>query len=83
MEWKCNIKKYLIYSENNCRGAFVTQELCGRRHRFVENARKTQYYFEMMKVAEIGCAIYSMIGLIFSIMGVRLKKKKKSHLILY
>lgn len=48
----------------------MTKEICGRRRRFVENARKTHFYFQMLQVAELGCTIYSLIGLIFSILAV-------------
>lgn len=50
----------------------MTKEISGRRRRFVENARKTHYYFEMLKVAELGCSIYACIGLVFSILAVYL-----------
>lgn len=63
------IEKIIFFMFLN-RGEYMLKEISGRRRRFVENARKTHYYFEMLKVVEIGSSIYAMIALIFSILAV-------------
>lgn len=45
-------------------------EFVGKRRKFVENARKTRFWFERLKIAELSCAVMALIGVIFSVIAV-------------
>lgn len=53
----------------------MRNELKSPKTYFTEDSRVTKFYFELFCISEIGCAVLSTVGIVYSIIAVKINNQ--------